>query len=181
MKIPHWHQIIVIFMIYTLLSRNFDVRIYAVFPQIFGNWKVDSADFFTFRMYGFNHLHIIIRSINLSYLGFEEDFLFFFWISLPSFLVFLFFFALRFRFSPFMPWWLSSLCCFWAILLVASFWFFCLFLRQSPSEPSLANLPSLLLLSLNSDSWSERRIKERNINIACLPGEIMLPSFELTN
>ena len=52
MKIPHWHQILVIFMIYALLSRNFDVRIYALFPQIFGNWKVDSADFFTFRMYG---------------------------------------------------------------------------------------------------------------------------------
>ena len=51
MKIPHWHQILVIFMIYALLSRNFDVRIYALFPQIFGNWKVDSADFFTFRMY----------------------------------------------------------------------------------------------------------------------------------
>ena len=51
MKIPHWHQILVIFMIYALLSRNFDVRIYALFPQIFGNWKVDSADLFTFRMY----------------------------------------------------------------------------------------------------------------------------------
>ena len=51
MKIPHWHQILVIFMIYALLSRNFAVRIYALFPQIFGNWKVDSADFFTFRMY----------------------------------------------------------------------------------------------------------------------------------
>ena len=53
MKIPHWHQILVIFMIYALLSRNFDVRIYALFPQIFGNWKVDSADFFTFRMYDY--------------------------------------------------------------------------------------------------------------------------------
>ena len=51
MKIPHWHQILVISMICALLSRNFDVRIYALFPQIFGNWKVDSADFFTFRMY----------------------------------------------------------------------------------------------------------------------------------
>ena len=38
-------------MIYTLLSQNFDVGIYALFPQIFGNLKVDSADFFTFRMY----------------------------------------------------------------------------------------------------------------------------------
>ena len=38
-------------MIYALLSRNFAVRIYALFPQIFGNWKVESADFFSFRMY----------------------------------------------------------------------------------------------------------------------------------
>ena len=50
-KMPHWHQILVIFMIYALLSRNFAVRIYALFPQIFGDWKVESADFFTFRMY----------------------------------------------------------------------------------------------------------------------------------
>ena len=33
MKIPHWHQILVIFMIYALLSRNFDVRIYAFFRR----------------------------------------------------------------------------------------------------------------------------------------------------
>ena len=59
MKIPHWHQILVIFMIYALLSRNFDVRIYALFPQIFGNWKVESADFFTFRMY--ERIHITQR------------------------------------------------------------------------------------------------------------------------
>jgi len=58
MKIPHWHQILVIFMIYALLSRNFDVRIYALFPQIFGNWKVDSADFFTFRMYAVDISHL---------------------------------------------------------------------------------------------------------------------------
>ena len=61
MKIPHWHQILVIFMIYALLSRNFDVRIYALFPQIFGNWKVGSADFFTFRMYAqINESHLRI-------------------------------------------------------------------------------------------------------------------------
>ena len=51
-KMPHWHQILVIFMIYALLSQNFAVRIYALFPQIFGDWNVESADFFTFRMYG---------------------------------------------------------------------------------------------------------------------------------
>ena len=62
MKLPHWHQILVIFMIYALLSRNFDVRIYALFPQIFGNWKVDSADFFTFRMYG-NHTRMLLYQV----------------------------------------------------------------------------------------------------------------------
>ena len=60
MKLPHWHQILVIFMIYALLSRNFDVRIYALFPQIFENWKVDSADFFTFRMYALDAVLILL-------------------------------------------------------------------------------------------------------------------------
>ena len=50
---PHWHQIPVIFMIYSLLSRNFAVRIYALYPQIFLDWKAKSADFYTFRMYGY--------------------------------------------------------------------------------------------------------------------------------
>ena len=50
-KMPNWHQIPVIFMIYSLLSRNFAVRIYALFPQIFLDWKAKSADFYTFRMY----------------------------------------------------------------------------------------------------------------------------------
>ena len=118
---------------------------------------------------------VIMRSINLSYLGFEDNFLFFFWISLPTFLTFLFFSVLRFRFSLFVPMWLSSLCCFWTSLLLSSFWFFCFFC-QSPSEPSLASLPFLSLRSLNSDSWTERRIKERNRNIACLPREIILAS-----
>ena len=48
---PHWHQIHVIFMIYALLSRFFFVAIYALFPQIFWDWKSESADFYTFRMY----------------------------------------------------------------------------------------------------------------------------------
>ena len=38
-------------MIYALLTWNFVVRIYALFPQIFLDWKVKSADFFTYRMY----------------------------------------------------------------------------------------------------------------------------------
>ena len=56
----------------------------------------------------------LIHSINLSYLGFGEDFLFFFLIFLPSFLIFLVFSALifLFRFSLFMPRWLSAKCCF---------------------------------------------------------------------
>jgi len=33
-KMPHWHQILVIFMIYAIMSRNFAVRMYALFPQI---------------------------------------------------------------------------------------------------------------------------------------------------
>ena len=64
MKLPHWHQILVIFMIYALLSRNFDVGIYALFPQIFGNWKVDSADFFTFRMYGVVQLGVVQMGVD---------------------------------------------------------------------------------------------------------------------
>ena len=38
-------------MIYALLTRNFVVRIYALFPQIILDWKAKSADIFTFWMY----------------------------------------------------------------------------------------------------------------------------------
>ena len=38
-------------MIYALLTQNFVVRIYALFPQIFLDWKAKSADIFTFWMY----------------------------------------------------------------------------------------------------------------------------------
>ena len=38
-------------LIYALLSRNFYVEIYALFPQIFCDWKADSANFCAFRMY----------------------------------------------------------------------------------------------------------------------------------
>ena len=38
-------------MIYAPLSQNIVVKIYALFPQMFWDWKVDSAAFFTFRMY----------------------------------------------------------------------------------------------------------------------------------
>ena len=53
---PYWHQIIVNFMIYAFLLQNFALRIYSLFPQIFGDWKVRSADIFTFRMYGYEYL-----------------------------------------------------------------------------------------------------------------------------
>ena len=33
---------------------NFYVEIYALFPQIFCDWKADSANFFAFRMYDYN-------------------------------------------------------------------------------------------------------------------------------
>ena len=38
-------------LIYVILSRNFYVEIYALFLQIFCDWKADSANFYTFRMY----------------------------------------------------------------------------------------------------------------------------------
>ena len=38
-------------LIKALLSQNVVVAIYALFPQIFWDWKVESADFFAFRMY----------------------------------------------------------------------------------------------------------------------------------
>ena len=46
-KRKYWNS-----MIYALLTRNFVVRIYALFPQIFLDWKAKSADIFTFWMYG---------------------------------------------------------------------------------------------------------------------------------
>ena len=41
-------------LIYALLSQKFYVEIYALFPQIFCDWKADSANFFAFRMYDWN-------------------------------------------------------------------------------------------------------------------------------
>ena len=38
-------------LIYARLSQNVVVAIYALFPQISWDWKVESADFFAFRMY----------------------------------------------------------------------------------------------------------------------------------
>ena len=97
----------------------------------------------------------IMHSMNLSYLNFEENFLVFFSISLPNFLIFLVVSALMFlfRFSLFMSRWLSANWCFCAFLLLSSFWFIWFFC-QCPSEPSLASLPFLSLQSLNSDSWT---------------------------
>ena len=38
-------------MIYALLSQNFVVEIYALFPQNILDWGADSANFFAFWMY----------------------------------------------------------------------------------------------------------------------------------
>ena len=77
----------------------------------------------------------IMHSMNLSYLNFEENFLAFFSISLPNFLIFLVVSALMFlfRFSLFMSRWLSANWCFCAFLLLSSFWFIWFFC-QCPSE-----------------------------------------------
>ena len=40
-KMPHWHQILGIFMIYAILSQNFAIRIYALFLQIALDWKTE--------------------------------------------------------------------------------------------------------------------------------------------
>ena len=48
---PIWHKILGILMIYAPLSQNIAVKISALFPQMFWDWKADSANFFTFRMY----------------------------------------------------------------------------------------------------------------------------------
>ena len=45
------HTFLDFWLIYALLSQNFVVAIYALFPQIFLDWKAESADFFAFRMY----------------------------------------------------------------------------------------------------------------------------------
>ena len=38
-------------MIYAPLSQNIAVKIYALFLKMFWDWKEDSANVFTFRMY----------------------------------------------------------------------------------------------------------------------------------
>ena len=52
-KRKYWNS-----MIYALLTRNFVVRIYAIFPQIFLDWKAKSSDIFTFWMYGHSRLQL---------------------------------------------------------------------------------------------------------------------------
>ena len=46
-----YHKTTFIFMVYVYLWQKFVVAIYALFPPISLAWKVDSANFFTFRMY----------------------------------------------------------------------------------------------------------------------------------
>ena len=47
-------------MIYALLSQNFDVEIYALFLQMFCDWKADSTNFFAFRMYDYCVFYTIL-------------------------------------------------------------------------------------------------------------------------
>ena len=47
-----WHKIHGNLMIYAPLSQNIVLKIYALFPQMLWDWKADSANFSTFRMYG---------------------------------------------------------------------------------------------------------------------------------
>ena len=42
-------------LINAFLSQNVVFAIYALFPQFFWDWKAESADFFTSRMYGITH------------------------------------------------------------------------------------------------------------------------------
>ena len=59
-------KIYCISMIYVLLTQNFIVRIYAIFPQIILDWKAKSADIFTFWMYDSTlciKLHIMFKHI----------------------------------------------------------------------------------------------------------------------
>ena len=42
---------------------NFFVAIYALFPQIFWDWKAKSADFYTFRMYVFSLRTLFLAKI----------------------------------------------------------------------------------------------------------------------
>ena len=59
-NILFYHKITCIFIICVYLSCKFVVAIYALFPPIFLAWKVDSANFSTFRMYETVYLYICI-------------------------------------------------------------------------------------------------------------------------
>ena len=56
-------------MIYALLSQNFVVRIYALFPQIFLYWKAESADVILFWMYAYLHFAAVPMYHNLKQLN----------------------------------------------------------------------------------------------------------------
>ena len=73
--------------IYALLSQNFVVRIYALFLQIFLDWKVKSADIFTFWMYaekwlarpGGPQYHIAIPPYNIEIQIMHQNIVFLLW------------------------------------------------------------------------------------------------------
>ena len=63
-------------LIYALLSRNFYVEIYALFPQIFCDWKADSANFSAFRMYAPFPPFLLLLHWKLNWWGKGVTFLF---------------------------------------------------------------------------------------------------------
>ena len=46
------HKILSIWMIGGLLMRNYSIKSYAIYPQLFWGWKTESTNLFTFRMCG---------------------------------------------------------------------------------------------------------------------------------
>ena len=48
-----------ILLIFAFVLQNFIVAIYALFPQIFWDWKAESANFCTFRMYVSSNIEMV--------------------------------------------------------------------------------------------------------------------------
>ena len=52
MKMPFWHQIPRIWIIYRLLTQHFvAIKLYALFLQFFWGWKADLVNYLAFRIY----------------------------------------------------------------------------------------------------------------------------------
>ena len=57
------------FIIYALLSQDFDVEIYALFPQNFCDRKTDFANFLPFRMYECDGVGTLLSSEIITIVG----------------------------------------------------------------------------------------------------------------